>query len=172
MRLSSPGASWRAPANIATNLKKGLLLAALALCGAAALATDWPYDEQADAPADVRHALAAARSDHKKVLLVFGANWCGDCRALDKAMHGSSQHLLDARFEVVKIDVGNFDKNLELARHYGNPIGKGIPAVVVLGTRGQVIYSTKGGELADARRMGDQGIYDFLSQKVASSRAN
>jgi hypothetical protein len=25
-----------------------------------------------------------------------------------------------------------------------------------------------GGELADARKMGDQGIYDFLSQKVAS----
>jgi thioredoxin 1 len=119
----------------------------------------------------VRHALAAAQGEHKKVLLVFGANWCGDCRALDKAMHGSSQRLIDGRFEVVKIDVGNFDKNLDLARRYGNPIAKGIPAVVVLGARGQVIYSTKAGELADARKLGDQGIYDFLSQQVASSQA-
>jgi thioredoxin 1 len=152
-------------------MKKWLLLAVLALCTSNALATEWPYNEKADADADVRHALTAAKSDHKKVLLVFGANWCGDCRALDKAMHGSSQQLIAGRFEVVKIDVGNFDKNLELARRYGNPIEKGIPAVVVLGARGRMIYSTKGGELADARRMGDQGIYDFLSEKVASSPA-
>jgi thioredoxin 1 len=150
-------------------MNRWLLLGVLALCASSALATEWPYNEKADAQAEVRHALAAAQSNHKKVLLVFGANWCGDCRALDKAMHGSSQHLIAHRFEVVKIDVGNFDKNLELARRYGNPIEKGIPAVVVLGARGQMIYSTKGGELADARRMGDQGIYDFLSQKVASS---
>jgi thioredoxin 1 len=152
-------------------MKKWLLLGVVAVCASRALATDWPYNEKADAGADVRHALAAARSDHKKVLLVFGANWCGDCRALDKAMHGSSQHLIDDKFEVVKIDVGNFDKNLELAGRYGNPIAKGIPAVVVLGARGHMIYSTRGGELANARRMGDQGIYDFLSQKVASSPA-
>ena len=152
-------------------MKKWLLLGAVAVCASGALATDWPYNENADAGADVRHALAAAKSDHKKVLLVFGANWCGDCRALDKAMHGGSQHLIDDKFEVVKIDVGNFDKNLELAGRYGNPIAKGIPAVVVLGARGQMIYSTKGGELANARRMGDQGIYDFLSQKLAPSPA-
>ena len=68
---------------------------------------------------------------------------------------------------MVKIDVGNFDKNLSLAEHYGNPIKMGIPAVVELGADDQVIYSTKGGELADARKMGEQGIYDFLSAKLA-----
>lgn len=129
------------------------------------------YNEKADAAADVQHALAAAQTDHKKVLLVFGANWCGDCRALDKAMHGSSQSLIEGKFDVVKIDVGNFDKNLDLANRYGNPIEKGIPAVVVLRADNHVIYSTKGGELADARKMGEQGIYDFLSQKVAASPA-
>jgi thioredoxin 1 len=153
-------------------MNRWLLLGVLALCAASVNATQWPYDEKANAAADVQHALAAAQSDHKKVLLVFGANWCGDCRALDKAMHGGSQRLLEGKFDVVKIDVGNFDKNLDLARRYGNPIEKGIPAVVVLGRRGQVIYSTKGGELSDARKMGDQGIYHFLSQKVASSPAN
>ena len=127
------------------------VLVALALLAATVGAAEWPYNEKADAAADVRHALAAAQTDHKKVLLVFGANWCGDCRALDKAMHGSSQSLIEGKFDVVKIDVGNFDKNL------------------VLGADNHVIYSTKGGELADARKMGEQGIYDFLSQKVAAS---
>jgi thiol-disulfide isomerase/thioredoxin len=133
-------------------------------------ANAWPYDEKADAPADVQRALTAASADHRDVLLVFGANWCADCRALDKAMRGSSQRLIAGEFHVVKIDVGNFDKNLDLARRYGNPIVKGIPAVVVLSADSHVIYSTKGGELADARRMGEQGIYDFLSQKVVSAQ--
>jgi protein disulfide-isomerase len=84
-------------------------------------------------------------------------------------LHGSSQSLVASKFDVVKIDVGNFDKNLELASRYGNPIAKGIPAVVVLAADNHVLYSTKGGELANARDMGDQGIYDFLSSKVAAA---
>jgi thiol-disulfide isomerase/thioredoxin len=64
-------------------MKKLVLLSALASVALAVSAADGPYNEQADANADVRHAIAAAKSDHKHVLLVFGANWCGDCRALD-----------------------------------------------------------------------------------------
>ncbi len=144
-----------------------LLVAAASLC-AFANAAPWPYDEHADAAGDVQHAISAAQSDHKLVLLVFGANWCADCRALDKAMQGSSRHLIDSHFEVVKIDVRDFDKNLYLARRYGNPIAKGIPALVVLGADNQVLYSTQDGELANAGQMTEQSIYDFLKRKVAN----
>ena len=106
------------------------------------------------------------------MLLVFGANWCGDCRALDQALHGSSGPLIDGKFEVVKIDVGNFDKNLDIDARYGHPIGNGIPAVVVVDASNKILYSTKGGELANARKMGDQGIYDFLVAKVAPHPAS
>jgi thioredoxin 1 len=149
-------------------MNKILLLLALTAIATLAHAAPWPYDEKADATVDVQHALATAQAQHKKVLLVFGANWCEDCRALDKAMHGSSQHLIDDEFEVVKIDIGNFDKNLALANRFGNPIAKGIPSVVVVGTQSQVIYATKDGELANARQMTEQGIYDFLKQKIAN----
>jgi protein disulfide-isomerase len=145
-----------------------LLVLATAALATTAIAAPWPYNEQADAVADVQHAIAAAQIDHKKVLLVFGANWCPDCRALDRAMHGSSRHLIDREFDVVKIDVGNFDKNLPLAQRYGNPIAKGIPAVVVVGSGNQVLYSTKAGELANAGQMTEQSIYDFLKEKVAN----
>jgi thioredoxin 1 len=152
-------------------MKRLLLLFAAATVSMLANAAPWPYDEKADAAVDVQHAIAAAQSAHKQVLLVFGANWCPDCRALDQAMHGSSQHLIDSKFEVVKIDIGNFDKNLDLAQRYGNPIAKGIPAVVVVGPANQVVYSTRNGELANARQMSEQGIFDFLSQKVAAASA-
>lgn len=141
-----------------------MVAAALALPAA-----ELPYDESANASADLQRALSAARTDRSQVLLVFGANWCPDCRELDKALNGRSHALIAGRFQVVKVDVGNFNKNLDLANQYGNPIKKGIPAVVVLSADNSVIYSSKGGELANARRMGDTGIYDFLASHVAAA---
>ena len=150
-------------------MKKLLLASLLVTCSLSALAAGpAPYDERADAPAEVRRAVSAAHKDHKPVLLVFGANWCPDCRALDQALHGSSGSLIQGRFHVVKINVGNFDTNLDLSHRYGDPIQKGIPAVVLVDAHDRIVYSTKGGELANARHMGDQGIYDFLAQKVAA----
>jgi thioredoxin 1 len=134
------------------------------------MAADLPYDEKADAHADLTRALTQAKADNKKVLAVFGANWCKDCRELDKALHGKSAALIDGKFVVVKIDVGNFDKNTDLAKDYGNPIKKGIPAAVVLTPDNKVVYATRGGELADARSMGETGIYDFFNEMIAKNR--
>lgn len=141
------------------------LIALCALCfGFAAQAQALPYDEHADAQAVVQQALARARAEHKPALLIFGANWCEDCRALDAALHGDKTAALMARhFVVAKVDVGNFDRNLDIAKAYGNPIKKGIPAAVLLSPDGQLRYATQAGELADARRMSEAGIYDFFA---------
>ncbi|HEY1725868.1 MAG TPA: thioredoxin family protein [Steroidobacteraceae bacterium] len=139
-----------------------------ALC-CAVQAAPLPYDESANASADLQQALLAAQANHDHVLVVFGANWCPDCRELDKALKGRSQALLAGKFQVVKVDVGRFDKNLDVANEYGNPIRMGIPAVVVLTPDNKIVYSSKGGELANARKMGDTGIYDFLSSHVLTS---
>ncbi len=135
-----------------------------------ALAASLPYDDAQDPHVALRSALTEARSQNKDVLVIFGANWCEDCRDLDRAMHGSSASLIDPLFVVVKINVGNFDKNLDLAARYGNPIQKGIPAAVLVTPTDKVVYSTRAGELANARRMGDSGIYDFFSKLVGAQR--
>jgi protein disulfide-isomerase len=132
--------------------------------GVAAGAAELPYNEKADAHADLVHAMAKAKELHKNVLVVFGANWCHDCLVLDKALHGPAAARIEARFVVVKIDVGNFDRNINLAQSYGNPIRKGIPSAVMLTPDNVVIYATVGGELANARRMGETGIFDFFSR--------
>lgn len=129
-----------------------------------------PYDEAADAKQAVKQALIAGRKAGKPVLLVFGANWCKDCRALDKALKSEKNaRLITKSFEVVKIDVGRFDKNLDLDTVYGNPIKKGIPAAVVLAPDQRLLYATKAGELADARSMSEEGIYDFFRDVVANA---
>lgn len=149
--------------------KLGAVLLGL-LMAASVVAADLPYDEKADAPAEVAAAFAKAKATNKKVLLVFGANWCPDCRELDKAMQSQSASLINAKFVVVKVDIGRFDKNMAIANAYGNPTKKGIPAAVMVATDNRVLYATKGGELADARNMGETGIYDFFSKAIAANQ--
>ena len=124
---------------------------------------DAPYNESADAKAEIRRALSQAAEARTPVLVVFGANWCGDCKMLDRAMkEGSSAPLIAREFRVVKVDVGKFDRNLDVAEAYGVPLKKGIPALVALSPMNEVLYATRGGELADARKMGEDGIYEFF----------
>ncbi|MBP6251309.1 MAG: thioredoxin family protein [Rubrivivax sp.] len=145
------------------------LLLSLVLAAPAFAARGGPYDEAADAPAQVRATLAEAQRAGLPVLVVFGANWCGDCRALDQAFHeGRTAALIGQRYRVVKVDVGRFDRNTALADTYGVPLKKGIPAVAVLAPDGQLRYATTGGELADARKMGDERIYAFFSKLAAN----
>jgi protein disulfide-isomerase len=150
-----------------------LLLPIFSLSAAAAIPL--PYDETADAKMDLQRALTIAKTNHTSVFVVFGANWCPDCRALDAAIRsGKNAQLIAREFTVVKIDVGNFNRNLDLSATYGNPIAKGIPAAVVLSASGEILYATRAGELANARRMGESGIYDFLNNvaQTASRAAN
>lgn len=129
------------------------------------------YDEKANAQADVQSAIAAAKAEHKPVLVFFGANWCGDCMALDKALTTDANAALMREFKVVKVDVGNFDRNLDVAKAFGNPIKKGIPAAVVVNAAdGRVLYATQGGELANARKMSDSGVHDFFKAVLDKAR--
>jgi len=129
-----------------------------------------PYDEAADAKAEIQSALVEAQRARIPVLVVFGANWCGDCKVLDMAFTtGASAPLVRKNFKVVKVNVGKFDRNIDIAESYGLPLKKGIPAVVMLSPAGKVMYATRAGELADARNMGDTAIYEFFA-KVAGSK--
>jgi len=128
-------------------------------------ANNMPYNESADPHKDIADAFAKARQDNKYVLLDFGANWCLDCRVL--SMYYDKEPIksfLAQNYHLVTIDVGQWDKNLDVANQYGNPIVNGIPAVVILDKNSKVIETTGAGELADARSMTQQQVYDFLRQ--------
>jgi protein disulfide-isomerase len=147
-------------------------LAILALASSLGVgAAEGPYDEAADAKADIRAALESARAAKTPVLVVFGANWCGDCKMLDAAMKtGKSAPLIAREFRVVKVDVGRFNRNVDVAERYGVPLKKGIPAVAILSPEGKTLYATRAGELADARNMGEDGVYAFFTQAASTPR--
>jgi thioredoxin 1 len=122
-------------------MKRLWLVVAGLLFAARLMAANLPYDENANAASEVSRALTQARDNKKNVLLVFGANWCPECRRLDGKIHDKAGKLGDEKYVIVKVDVGNFDKNIDLARSYGNPIRKGIPGAAILAPDGRTLYA-------------------------------
>ena len=119
------------------------------------------YRADVDANAEIQRAIAEARLHNRNVLLVFGANWCGDCYALDYAFHQPRiKPLLDAGFKVVHIDVGEYNRNLDVAKKYHIPLEKGVPSVAVLDPSGKLLYSSS--EFEKARLMTEEDVISFL----------
>jgi thioredoxin 1 len=123
------------------------------------------YPDSSQARADLAAALKTASATHRRVLIDFGGNWCGDCQVLDLYMHDSkNQPLVEANFVVVHVNVGHIDANLDLAEKYGVPLHKGVPALAVLSDHGALLYSQKNGEFEAMRHMESSALTDFLVQ--------
>jgi thioredoxin 1 len=123
----------------------------------------YPAPEQAKA--DLAAALRTAAATHKRILLDFGGNWCGDCQVLDIYFHDPvNRPILEANFVLVHVNIGRMDANLDIASKYQIPIEKGVPALAVLSERGKLLYSQKGGEFEAMRRMNPSSVTGFLAQ--------
>ena len=123
------------------------------------------YSETADPRADIAAALKQGRREHKRVILDFGGDWCGDCQVLYINFHKSpNAELIDKYFILVPVFIGHMDKHVDIAEKYGVPLKKGVPALAVLDADGKVLYSQKSGEFEDMRNMDPQSVTDFLNR--------
>jgi thioredoxin 1 len=123
------------------------------------------YPAPEGAPAEIASALAAALRDHKRVLLVFGGNWCYDCHVLDSTFHSKAiSPLVNENYHVVHVNVGDYDKNLDLAKKYEIPLEKGVPSLAILDPNGKLIVSQKKGEFESTVRIGPEDVVQFLKQ--------
>lgn len=122
-----------------------------------------PYRKSVDASAEIQQTLNNAKANNKPAVIIFGANWCSDCQALAKALSTSQEAAsISNDFEVVKVNVGNFDTNLDITAKYGNPISGGIPGAAILSPDGELLYVTKPGQLSQVRQ--NNKLYTFFKQ--------
>jgi thiol:disulfide interchange protein len=153
-----------------------LILAGLALLPAAGLRADpeYPkmgadvYDVHADASVQIHAALAKASAEHKRVLLVFGANWCIWCHRLHSTFESDAgvARALDRDFVTVMVDVNTRKgekRNAGVNERYGNPIEHGIPVLVVLDSDGKQLTTKDSGELEEGEAHSPAKITAFLA---------
>ncbi len=156
---------------------KSLILAAMLVAAPAALAAPQaprtaavklqaplplPYDEAGDAHAAVAAAIARAKTSGKHLLIDFGGSWCPDCRAFSGVLElPDVAPAIKRDFEFVAVDVGRFNKNLDIAAAYGVTI-KAAPTVVILDPAGKFVNAGNPTALSNARAMTPQAIVDTV----------
>ena len=135
------------------------------LPAAPALTAKHIYSETANPNSDIAAALTQAKREHKRVILDFGGDWCGDCQVLDLYFHDPvNQPILEANFILVHVNIGHLDANLDIAEKYQIPLRRGVPALAVLDEHGKLLYSQKSGEFEAMRRMESSAVTQFLVQ--------
>ena len=120
-----------------------------------------PFDESANAMQDVDAALLSARSTGKMPLLVLGGNWCHDSRGLAAKFEVEPlKTLIGAEYQIVWIDVGHRDRNLDVAARFGVDKIIGTPTVIILSPDGEILNA---GSVHDWRTADSKSFDETLS---------
>ena len=126
-----------------------------------------PYRPSADAAADIDAALKRAARSGKRVLIDFGANWCPDCRVFAGVVTmPAAQPFIRSHCELVLVDVGRMDHNMDLSARFGAAHPIGIPTILVVTPEGRLLNGDNEGALSNARSMAPQAIVDWLARWV------
>lgn len=107
-----------------------------------------PFDPGRDAMADVDAGLKLAKASGRKLIVIFGGNWCHDSRALAGWLATERfQAMLFPRYHVVYVDVGRpqmgMGRNLDVAARFGITSIKGTPNMVIADGDGNRLNSLK-----------------------------
>lgn len=124
-----------------------------------------PYPPPANAVSDLQRARERARRSAKLLMVVFGGNWCADCRALHDRLHESPvREYVEAHFEIVNVNIGEMNVNLGIAKELGVSLKKGVPAAAFFDPDGKPVGITNQGELEPARQYDGRQVLTFLRQ--------
>jgi thioredoxin 1 len=142
------------------------MFAILMLGGGSALPANREiYPGPGQAKADLAAAMKAAAQGHKRVIVDFGGNWCGDCQVLDIYFHNAQNRpILESNYVLVHINIGRMDENLDIAERFGIPVTLGVPALAILSENGKILYGQRGGEFSHMGRMEPAAVTTFLVQ--------
>jgi thioredoxin-related protein len=104
------------------------------------------YDATKDGRAQVEAAQAEAKQKSKRVMVMFGGNWCKWCKALDGtfASHAEVKAVLEKGFVLVHVDS---DSSGALNDAWGNPFANGFPVLVILDADGRKLHVQETGSL-------------------------
>lgn len=127
------------------------------------------YDASRDASADVDAALQRAAANGKHVMLVLGANWCHDSRALAGWLETPRfRELVENGYELVFVNVGmpqtGDGHNLDIARRFGIEKLPGTPNLLVLTPTGSLVNAETATSWRNAASRSEDEIYDELAR--------
>ncbi|WP_409431934.1 thioredoxin family protein [Litorimonas sp. RW-G-Af-16] len=123
------------------------------------------YDATRDAKSDVAAAQATARARGQKTIIAMGANWCHDSRALAGHLDRPRfQTLINDNYQLVFVDVGQKNQNLDVARSFGLDAIVGTPTVIITDSDGEVLNLDTAPTWRNAASRSEADIYNYFER--------
>jgi hypothetical protein len=65
---------------------------------------------------------------------------------------------------LVHIDIGQYDRNVEVAKRYRVPLEKGVPALAILDSTGKLLFSQRNKEFEKMGAVTPSDVTEFLKR--------
>jgi thiol-disulfide isomerase/thioredoxin len=122
-----------------------------------------PYNGVEYSPEQVNGFIDETIEQSKQPLLIFGGNWCPDCRILDGTLQlPTIKKFMEEKYQIMHIDVGRYDKNMNLISYFGIPKDKGVPRVMVFDKNKVILNKKSTKEWTTARDRGKQEVFNYF----------
>ena len=124
-----------------------------------------PYDGKVYSVNDLNKFINTTIQSDKQPILIFGANWCPDCRIFSGTINiPKIKSYIDKNFQILYIDVKRYEINMELMEEYGIPSAEGIPRVLVFDKNKNLLNNSNTAEWRTARDRSSQEIFNFFQE--------
>ena len=101
----------------------------------------------------------------KQPLIIFGANWCPDCRILEGTLQlPTVKKFMQENYSILHIDLGEYDINMSLLEVLGIPKQEGVPRVVIFDNQGNPLNLETNDRWRTARDSKQQEIFNYFQK--------
>ena len=129
-----------------------------------------PYNEKVVDSLQLDEFIDLSISRGKQPVVIFGGNWCPDCRILEGTLAMPTiKKFLQQHYQVMHIDIGRYDRNMDLMDHLNIESKKGVPRVVILDLEKNIMNSSTSSEWTTARDRKQQEIYNYFQKFVSNN---
>ena len=124
------------------------------------------YDKNADAQQQLADAAGRAKRENKRVLVMFGGDWCGWCHKLHDlfASHAEIRKLLSYEYEMVMVDTKAPHAEELLKKASEGQTSVGFPFLAVFDPAGKLLVGQKTDPLEEGDHHDPKKVKDFLAR--------
>jgi len=124
-----------------------------------------PFDRERDAKVDLDWALDKAKKSGNLAIVIMGANWCHDSRALSGWFASPRfARMISDQYELIYVDVGYKDRNIDIAQRFGFERIKGTPTVLVLSHDGKLLNQISAPSWRNAASRNEDDIFNHFDK--------
>ena len=126
-----------------------------------------PYNGEIYFESDIERFLDSSINKSKQPIIIFGGNWCPDCRILEGTLQlPTIKKYMIEHYEIMHVDVGRYDKNMNLISYFKIPKEEGVPRVLVFDINKNILNMESTKEWTTARDRKQQEIFNYFQALV------